>query len=271
MARHTDIGTFLKSRRARITPEQVRLLPGPGPRRVTGLRREEVAQLACISVDYYVRLEQGRTDGVSDEVLNAVAGALRLGTDERDHLLRLGKPHTRRHRDANQQVRPGLLQLLHAVRATPAFVLGRRTDVLAWNPMAAALITDFAELPTEERNLARLIVLDEKVGRLYPDREQAVRNMVGSLRFDSGRYPDDPLLIALVADLCTHSAEFRHHWNTHTVGRKRHGDKRLDHPLLGELHLAYESLRLPDDPDQLFIVYTAPPGSPSEAKLNNLL
>ncbi|MGI5212349.1 helix-turn-helix transcriptional regulator [Plantactinospora sp. CA-290183] len=272
MPHRIDIGGFLKSCRARIGPAEVGLPAGSGQRRVVGLRREELAQLAGISVDYYVRLEQGRCGSVSEGVLDAVASALRLTEDERDHLHRLARPGQHRPRPpVPQQVRPGLRQLVTAVgAATPAFVLGRRMDILAWNALACALITDFGALAPAARNLARLVLLDDKVSRLYPDRDLVVRNSVGFLRLDLGRHPDDPRLAALIDELCQRSAEFREQWQLHTVRRKRYGVKRFDHPVVGRFELDYESLYHPDDQDQLVIVYSAPPGSPAEAKLRQL-
>ncbi|MFB6720845.1 helix-turn-helix transcriptional regulator [Kribbella sp. NPDC056345] len=271
MSPHTDLGEFLQTRRARLRPEEVGLAPGFGARRVPGLRREELAQLAGISVDYYVRLEQGRSSRVSDTVLDAVAGALQLTDDERVHLRRLAKPAKPRQRRAKPQtVRPGLLQLLNAVGDTPAFIFGRRMEVLAWNSLACALIADFPALPPIRRNLARLILLDEDARSLYPNREHVTGDTVGYLRLDAGRYPDDPELTALIGELSMHSEEFRQHWAAHTVRQKKHGFKQFNHPLVGEFELAYETLMLPDDPDQLLTFYTAEPGSRAESNLKLL-
>ncbi|SDD50264.1 helix-turn-helix domain-containing protein [Actinokineospora iranica] len=267
MARRADLAAFLISRRARLRPEDVGLAPGGGPRRVPGLRREELAHLAGISVEYYVRFEQGRRN-VSDAVLDAVATALRLDADERAHLRRLARgPVAQAHRP--QQVRPGTGQLVHALCA-PAFVFGRRMDILAWNRAACALITDFAALPPHRRNLARLVLLDEDVVRLYPDRDFVAKDTVGHLRMDAGRHPDDPRLAALVRELSLGSAEFREHWARHTVTSKSHGFKRFDHPVVGALTLSFETLHLPDDPEQYLTVYTAVPGSPDEERLRVL-
>lgn len=271
MARRADLNDFLRTCRARLAPGDVGLPPGPGQRRVPGLRREELALLAGISVDYYIRLEQGRCDTVSEGVLDAVASALRLTDDERAYLHQLAKPtRTRVRTPRAQTVRAGLHQLLNALPASPAFVFGRRMDILAWNPLACALITDFAALPVRRRNLARLILLDENVRRLYPDREQVVSDTVGHLRIDAGRYPDDPELTSLIGELSMHSEEFRRHWAMHTVKSKTHGVKRFRHPLVGEFVLAYETLHLPDAPDQLLNVYTAEPGSPADDNLKIL-
>lgn len=225
--------------------------------------------MAGISVDYYTRLEQGRCDGVSENVLDGLAAALRLTEDERRHLHQLARPAAPAPRRA--EVRPGLRQVLHAIgSATPAFVLGRRMDILAWNALAAALITDFAALAIRERNLARLVLLNDEVSRRYPDRELVVRNTVGFLRLDAGRHPTDRELAELVAELCERHPDFREQWELHTVRRKRFGVKRFDHPDVGKLELDYETLYHPDDDEQLLIVYSAKPGSPAEAKLQRL-
>lgn len=270
MARRADLAAFLSSRRARLRPEDVGLAPGSGPRRVPGLRREELAYLAGISVEYYVRLEQGRRN-VSDAVLDAVATALRLTEDERTHLHRLARQPAAPRQPRTQQVRPGTLHLLQALRdCTPAFVFGRRMDILAWNRLACALITDFDALPVQRRNLARLVLLDENVVRLYPDRDFVAKDTVGHLRMDAGRNPDDPQLAALVGELSLKSEEFRRHWSMHTVKSKSHGYKRFDHPIVGALILNFETLHLPDDPEQYLTIYTAVPGSPDEERLRIL-
>ncbi|MBC9714757.1 helix-turn-helix domain-containing protein [Streptomyces sp. TRM66268-LWL] len=272
MPRRADLGEFLSSRRARLRPADVGLAPGGGLRRVPGLRREELAFLAGISVEYYVRLEQGRTPNVSDAVLGAVADVLRLDEDERAHLHRLARrPAVRPRRPQTQQVRPGMLQLLRAVGdSTPAFVFGRRMDVLAWNRLACALIADFDALPPQHRNLARLLLLDDDVVRLYPDREFVAKETVGHLRLDAGLHPDDPKLAALVGELSLNSEEFRRHWSRHTVKSKSHGYKRFAHPVVGRLTLNYETLHLPDDSEQFLIVYSAVQGSPDEERLHLL-
>ncbi|NGO73897.1 helix-turn-helix transcriptional regulator [Streptomyces boncukensis] len=268
----TDVGEFLRSRRARLRPEDVGLAPGGGVRRVPGLRREELAYLAGISVEYYVRLEQGRKPGVSDAVLDSVARVLRLDEDERVHLHRIARhPHRRPRRERPQEVRPGMRQLLHAVGDTPAFVFGRRMDILAWNRMACALmITELGALPQRERNLARLVLLDEDLVRLYPDREFVAKDTVGHLRVDAGRHPDDAELAALVGELSLKSEEFRKHWSMHTVKRKSYGHKNLAHPVVGPMRLQFETLHLPDDPEQCLTVYTAAPGSKDEESLRLL-
>jgi transcriptional regulator with XRE-family HTH domain len=268
---HTTMGEFLRSRRARLRPEDVGLQPLHTRRRVPGLRREEIAQLAGVSVDYYVRLEQGRGIHVSDAVLDAVANALRLADDERAHLRNLARPgRTARRPGPAQKVRPQLRQLLDAMTDVPAFVVGRRTDVLAWNALGAALIADFRELPPRQRNFARLVFLDEHIGALFCDQRRKGRDIVAFLHLDAGRHPDDPLLAELVGELSLHSQLFRQLWSEHPVGDKGHAGYELRHPIAGRLILAQEALRATDDADQTLITYTAEPGSPSEASLRML-
>ncbi len=184
---------FLRSRRAKITPEEAGLPPHPGTRRVPGLRREEVAQLAGVSMDYYIRLERGHQAGVSEAVLEALARALRLSEVERAHLFRIARPTPARHRpSAPQRVRPGLRLLLDTLTEVPVLVLGRRLDVLAANHLARALYTDFDALPLRHRNMAWLLFLDERVRALHTDWAEGARGTVASLRLYAGRHPTTP-------------------------------------------------------------------------------
>ncbi|MFI6581690.1 helix-turn-helix domain-containing protein [Embleya sp. NPDC050493] len=271
MDRAQQLSEFLKVRRARLRPEDVGAANFGGQRRVPGLRREELALLAGVSVDYYTRLEQGRARNVSPEVLDAVAGALRLDADERAHLHNLAKPAGSRRRAARpQQVAPELRQALAALADTPAYIIGRRLDILAWNEPARTLIADFAAIPPAERNMARLVFLDDAAKDLYPDWETKARDTVANLRLDAGRHPDDPLLAALVGELSLGSADFRRLWADHNVRGKTRGRKRFAHPQLGELALDYVAMRAPDDPDMTMMIYTAPPGSESATTLRLL-
>ncbi|MFE9796761.1 helix-turn-helix transcriptional regulator [Streptomyces goshikiensis] len=268
-----ELRDFLRSRRARIRPDEVGLGLYAGRRRVPGLRREEVAQLAGVSVDYYVRLERGRTPNASVTVLEAVARALRLDHAERAHLFDLAKPGPgarRRRPTPVQRVRPGLLRTLDALTATPAMILGHRLDVLAANPLAKALYTDFDVLPHRDRNLARFVFLDPTAHDLLADWETAARGTVAALRLYAGRHPHDPRLSELVGALSVHDEDFRQWWADHDVLEYTHGTKLYRHPLVGELTLEYESLTLPDDPDQALYLYTAEPDSPSEHALRLL-
>ena len=272
MDRREELTEFLKSRRARVRPEDLGLKVFSGRRRVPGLRREELAQAAGVSADYYVRLEQGRADNVSQEILDAVADILSLTDDEREHLARLAKPvrRTTKRRTAAQRVRPGLQQLIDAMDHVPAFVLGRRMDVLAWNRLAAALIGDLDKLEPRQRNVPRMIFLDESARDLYPDWEAVAAESVDYLRMYAGRYQDDPELAELVGELSIHSPEFREHWARHDVKDKSFGAKVLHHPLVGEITVQYETLQLPGDQDQLLVTYSVEPGSPSEQALRLL-
>jgi transcriptional regulator with XRE-family HTH domain len=275
MSHKAELGEFLRSRRARLRPEDAGLRTYGERRRVPGLRREELAQLAGVSADYYVRFEQGRTGNASDEVVNAVARALRLDADERAHLHRLVRaaeaPDTTRvSAPAAQEVRPGLRRLLESMPDTPAFVIGRRTDLLAWNPLFAALVADLDARPEADRNKARLVFLDSEVRERFVSWEAKARDLVAYLRLDAGRHPGDPAFAALIEELSDGSADFRRLWGEHEVRDKTHGGYHIRHPELGEFSLAYETLRLPDDPDQALLTYTAEAGSPSEAALRVL-
>ncbi|WP_033822737.1 helix-turn-helix domain-containing protein, partial [Kitasatospora sp. MBT63] len=272
MDQRTELSEFLRSRRARLRPEDVGLPDYGGRRRVPGLRREELAQLAGVSTAYYVRLEQGHGENVSTAVLDGVANALRLTTAEREHLYRLTKPVHRRPRGAArpQRVRPAFQQLLDMMDGIPAYVIGRRLDIIAWNRLACALIGDFAALPPEQRNMAWQVFRDPAARELYDDWEGKATDVVGFLRLDAGSFPDDPRLAALIGELSLKSEDFRRLWAAHDVRDKGHGTKELHHPLVGRLTLQYETLRLPADPDQVLLTYHAEPGSPSAESLRLL-
>ncbi|WP_282206211.1 helix-turn-helix transcriptional regulator [Kitasatospora fiedleri] len=261
----SELGEFLRQRRGRIRPSDVGLPELGRRRRVPGLRREEVAQLAGVSVDYYVRLEQGRGGGVSAEVLDAVARVLRLDGTERGHLHALAHPPRGSSRRPPRQVRPGLRLVLDAL-ATPAFVLGRCMDVPAWNAPADAVL-GFSELPPGERNMARHAFLTEAGGRLYRDFERVAAETVAHLRLDAARYPDDPDLAALLAELTAGSPLFAELWARHGVREKASGHKLLRHSRAGELDFGYETLAPPGEPGLLLVVYTVEPGSVTAERL----
>ncbi|MEE4545688.1 helix-turn-helix transcriptional regulator [Streptomyces sp. V4-01] len=270
-AANSELREFLRSRRARITPEEAGLTPPPGVRRVPGLRREEVAQLAGVSVDYYVRLERGRSLHVSEAVLDAVARALRLDEDERGHLLAVARPGRGRSRPLPaQRVRKGLHRVLDTLTEAPALVIGRRTDVLAANRLARALYTDFDALPHRERNMSRFVFLDPAARELYPDWEGVARSSVAALHLYAGRHPDDPRLAELIGELSLRDEDFRRWWADHDVQRRTFGAKHFHHPVVGALTLDYEALAVTGDPDQTLGIYTAEPGSPSEEALRLL-
>jgi transcriptional regulator with XRE-family HTH domain len=266
---NVELREFLRTRRARLTPEDAGLPPGEGQRRVPGLRREELAALAGVSVDYYVRLEQGRSMSVSASVLDAVARALRLDDDERTHLFELAKPPARARRRSParpQRVRPGVRQLLDGL-PTPAFVTGRRLDVLATNHLARALLCDFDALPPAQRNHARWVFLDPAARELYADWEAVARDNVAVLRMDAGRHPDDPELSALIGELTVKDEDFARWWAQHDVLRRGYGTKVYRHPVVGELTVGYEAFPVAGDPEQTLFVYTVEPGSRSAEAL----
>ncbi|WP_377266874.1 helix-turn-helix transcriptional regulator [Peterkaempfera sp. SMS 1(5)a] len=268
---NTELQQFLRSRRAKITPEEAGLPPHSGTRRVPGLRREEVAQLAGVSVDYYIRVERGRHAHVSETVLDALARALRLSEVERAHLFRIARRSPARPRPLPpQRVRPGLQLLVDTLTDVPVLVLGRRLDVLASNHLARALYTDFEALPARCRNMARLIFLDEQVRTLHADWEEGARGVVASLRLYAGRHPHDPALAELVGELSVQDPDFRSWWADHDVLQRTHGTKRYHHALVGDMVLGYEAFLATDDPDQTLGIYTAEPGSPSEERLKLL-
>ncbi|MEU6089239.1 helix-turn-helix transcriptional regulator [Streptomyces sp. NPDC047085] len=261
-----DLGDFLRSRRARIRPEEVGL-PSHGRRRVPGLRREEVAQLAGVSVDYYIRLEQGRGPSVSDAVLDAIARVLRLDETEHTYLRTVARPRGRRERrPATPRVRQGVQLLLDSMERTPAFVLGRRMDVLAWNALGDA-VGGFSRMAPGERNMPRQVFLDPAARDLYPEWAAVAAQTVANLRIGAGRYADDPELCALVGELSLKSEDFRRLWADHQVKECAYGVKKVRHPVAGLLTLPYETLTVPTDPDQTIVVYTPEPGSETAERL----
>ncbi|MCX5258218.1 helix-turn-helix transcriptional regulator [Streptomyces canus] len=269
--RRAELSEFLRTRRARLKPEDVGLPDFGRHRRVPGLRREELSQLAGVSVAYYTRLEQGNGRNVSAEVLDAIARALRLTDAERAHLTHLAKPkqHKKKTTARTEQVRGSIRQLLDSINV-PAYVSGRRSDIVAWNRMAAAVFGDWAELPAQERNWARLIFLRPEYQNLFVPWEQKASDVVSYLRMDAGCHPDDPRLSALVGELSVKSEEFRRLWATHDVKEKNFGVKQLRHPLVGDLTLNFESFPLSDGTEQALITYHAEPGSPSAEALRLL-
>jgi len=267
----TELSEFLRSRRARLTPDDVGLPQYGRARRVPGLRREELAQLAGVSVAYYTRLEQGNGRNVSAEVIDSIARALRLNDSECAHLRNLTQCDRSKKRKTTraQQVRPALRHLLDSV-GVPAYIGGRRADVLAWNSLAAALFGDWGELPPKERNWARLVFLNPAYQELFVDWDGKAADVVAFLRMDAGCYPNDPELTALIGELSVKSEPFRQLWARHDVKEKTHGVKRLRHPLVGEMSLAWEALRMPSDAELFLTTYSAEPGTPSAEALQLL-
>jgi transcriptional regulator with XRE-family HTH domain len=264
-----ELGAFLRSRRERLRPQDAGLPTGPR-RRTPGLRREEVAVLAHISTEYYVRLEQGRAPRPSAEVLAAIAAALRLTDAESDHLHVLAgtaPSRTGRHR---RDVRPSILALLERLPQTAAFVTSATFEVLAWNDLAAALMEDFGRLAPRERNLARRAFLGSGPDGtpLYgvSDADEFRQHVVMELRATLARYPADPAVTGLVAELRDGSAEFARLWERHDVHHMPVLTKTFRHPAVGEITVDCDSLALTDR-DQHLVLYSAPPGSPSAESL----
>ncbi|OLT80774.1 helix-turn-helix transcriptional regulator [Mycobacteroides chelonae] len=266
-----ELGKFLRARRAGLSPSMVGLPESTNARRVPGLRREEVADLAAISADYYRRLEQGRL-AASQSVLAALAQALHLNDDERAYLHDLaGNPPPRPRRRATQKVRPQLQWLLDQLTQNPAFVVGRFMDVLAWNATAAALYTDFSQIPPARRNLVLLAFLDPSIRAMFADWDSVVNTCVGFLRMDAAQYPHDPRLAELVGELSVNDLDFRKWWAAHDVARRTSGLKNLSHPVVGDLTLDWETFTCATDPNQQLVIMTPEPGSPSQERLQALI
>ena len=275
-----DLRDFLVSRRGKVTPEQAGLPTYGGHRRVPGLRREEVALLAGVSVEYYTRFERGNAQGVSDGVLEALVRALQLNEAERAHLFDLARtanPTARtRRRPTQQRVRPGVQQLLDAMTDVPAFVQNGRLDVLATNALGRAMYCDLYDDGTvrggagRPPNHARYTFLDPRSADFYPDWNLAARTGVALLRAEAGRRPDDRVLTELIGELATRSERFSALWAAHDVRRHTAGTKSFHHRVVGDLELDYETLELPGDDGLALISYTAAPGSTSQQALQFL-
>lgn len=267
-----DIAEFLTTRRARVTPEQVGL-PTFGPRRVQGLRREEVASLAGVSVEYYRRLERGNASGVSEGVLEALASALRLDEAERAHLLDLARAASpiapRRRRPAPRRVRPVVSRMLESIGA-PALLYNGCHDFLGANAFGRALYAPVFESREQPANGIRFAFLDPAAREFYVDWELVARDLVASLRSEAGRDPLDRGLSDLVGELSTRSPEFAGWWATHNVRYHRSGSKWLRHPLVGEIEVEYEAMNVAADDGLTISVFSAEPGSRSEEQLNLL-
>jgi transcriptional regulator with XRE-family HTH domain len=264
------LGEFLRSRRDRTRPEDVGVAARTG-RRVPGLRREEVASLAGVSADYLRRLEQGRVLP-SVDLLDALAQAMRLGAADRLHLEALADRARGRRRQGPPitAARPSLLRTLDALSPAPAVVLGRRCEVLAWNPTGAALDQAVAQRPPQERNVARRIVLEPSARELYPEWEALVQEVADVLRLNTARFPDDAGLAGLVDDLLAGSRTFARCWARLDVFEKSFGRKVLDHPLVGRLELTYEAFEIAAGSGQALLVYTAEPDSPTAHAIEEL-
>jgi transcriptional regulator with XRE-family HTH domain len=265
-----ETAAFLRSRRARVQPADVGLQAGTR-RRTPGLRREEVARLAGMSVDYYIRLEQGRGPRPSRQILAALARALRLSDDERSHLYNLAGERLGPPPGPPQEVPAGILHLLERLDDIPAYVLDAKYDVLAWNDMAAALIVDFSKIPPGERNLVRAFFLHPDACLIEDDDEYGkfAQQSVADLRTAAGRYPRDPGIASLVDELKGGSGLFRRLWDRHQVEVRRGSRKRMRHPVVGELEVFCDVLVVPDR-DQKVVLYSATPGTPAHEALKLL-
>jgi transcriptional regulator with XRE-family HTH domain len=270
VAPNSELAVFLQAQRARLCPADVGLVPDAVPRRVPGLRREEVARLAGVSADYYTRLEQGRKIHPSDSVLNAVAGALRLDQAGRQHLFDLCRPTVSHHKADVQRVRWATQRLIDSWTDHPAIILGRRTDVLATNALARAVLFDFDAVPVAQRNYTRWILLEPHARGLMRDWSEIAAEMVAVLRMEAGRFPDDRRISDLVGELAVKSKEFLGWWADQRVLVQHHGTKRFHHPVVGDLDLDWQGLVLPGDDDQTIFIGYAEPGSPAAEALKLL-
>jgi transcriptional regulator with XRE-family HTH domain len=269
-----EIRQFLTSRRARISPERAGLPVYGANRRVPGLRREEVALLAGVSVDYYTRLERGNLGGVSEAVLEALAQALQLDEAEHEHLFDLARAANTtarpRRRPPQQRVRPGIQRVLDAITDAPADVRNGRRDILAANRLGYALYSEILVDPVRPANVARFVFLSPRAREFFVDWEGAATDLVANLRTEAGRNPYDRGLQDLVGELSTRSEAFRTRWAAHNVRQHQTGRKQFHHPVVGDLELTYEVLALPADPGLSLVVYGAEPGSASQDGLKLL-
>jgi transcriptional regulator with XRE-family HTH domain len=275
MDHRSEVQEFLRTRRAKLTPEKASLIAGSN-RRVPGLRREEVALLAGVSVDYYAQLERGDLAGVSDEVLDALARALQLDEAETSHLFDLARaahprPVRRRRPPVGSQIRPSLQRFLDAITDAPAWVRDERMDFIATNRLGRALNAPLFADPRRPVNNARFVFLNEEASRqFYLDWEEGADDIVAAMRSYAGQRPHDKPLTDLIGELVTRSDAFRTRWAAHNVRFHRTGIKRLHHPVVGDLELSYEGLDLPADPGWHLYTFTAAPGTPSDDRLRLL-
>ena len=265
-----DLATFLRTRRHRLCPADAGL-PGAGPRRTPGLRRQEVAQLAGMSVDYYIRLEQARGPRPSRQVLAALARALLLTADEREYLFRLAGESPPPAASPSRQISPGIRSLLDSLPETPAYVVDAKYDILAWNRLATHFIGDLSGLAEPDRNMIRWMFRLPAAAGPWSDPEAArfARSTVAELRAAYARYPADPGIGALVTELLGVSPEFAQMWAAHEVETRRPLIKRVDHPLTGPLEFECQILHVADTGQRL-IVYCAAPGSATQAAFRRL-
>jgi transcriptional regulator with XRE-family HTH domain len=270
----SELGDFLKTKRGALAPESVGLPAVGNPRRVRGLRREEVAQLAAMSVDHYTRLEQGRVTTASESVLSAIARALRLTAAEHTYLRILAQPPTRARSAAGEAgstaVGPLVWHLLDAMRDVPVLVIDPRGDIVAWNTLAVALYFDFAELSPRERNMIRMLFLEPRVRGMHRNWDEVASASVARMRMSVGAVPGDRRMAELVSELLERDPDFRRWWGGHRVLATDSFRKSFDHPVAGWMELDWQALTVAADPDLTMIVFTAPPGSPTADSLRML-
>ncbi|GHH31337.1 helix-turn-helix transcriptional regulator [Streptomyces rubradiris] len=274
MDHQAEVRDFLRTRRDRITPEQAGIVGG-GRRRLPGLRREEVAMLAGMSSDYYAKMERGNLAGVSPEVLDALARALRLDDAETEHLHDLARaanstPARRRSRPAPSTIRPSLQRFLDAITGAPAWIVNQRADIIALNPLGRALLTPLLHDPDARNNTARFIFLSTAARTFYPQWEHAADAAAANLRTAAGRNPRDTHLTDLIGELVTRSNAFSSRWSAHDVRLHTTGTKHIHHPDVGDLEFTYEAMNLPDHPGWTMFAYTSAAGSPTEERIRLL-
>ncbi|MFI6732613.1 helix-turn-helix transcriptional regulator [Nonomuraea sp. NPDC050451] len=265
-----ELADFLRSRRSRVTPAEVGL-PGGERRRTPGLRRQEVAQLAGMSIDYYIRLEQGRGPHPSRQVLNALARALMLGRDERAHLLHLAG-HAVETPRIREDLPESLLHLIAFMEEVPAYVLDARYDIRAWNPLANVLMGGLDTVSPDDRNVIRWVFMSPDIAEYLSDEEKGrfARASVADLRAAAGRYPDDRKIQALVAEMHALSPHFAELWARYEVEIRREQRKQVTHPLVGTIDAICQVMPVPDRDDLRLVLYTTEPGSPSHQALRDL-
>jgi transcriptional regulator with XRE-family HTH domain len=270
----TELGQFLRARRAQITPAEVGLPTHQGLRRTPGLRREELATLAGISSDYYVRLERGKETRPSAQVIDALARALRLDSDEHDHLRSLAALASRRPSEPppmpTRSVPPGVAVLLESMRPNAAHVVGRNGDLLAWNPGGLHILAGISDWPARQRNVWRYLFLHPAAPTLFDDWDNQLRGCITHLRALSGLEPDAPDLAQIVGELVLKSPEFARLWDRYDVRSHNRRHKTFHHPEVGDLSLGYQSMRINGTPGQTLIAYYAQPGTPEHDALTLL-
>lgn len=273
MEQRIEVGEFLRTRRDRLTPEQAGIIGG-GRRRVPGLRREEVAMLAGISVDYYAKMERGDLRGVSPEILDAIARALHLDDAEIDHLHDLAqaanpRPATRRPAAAHS-VEPSFQQFLDAVTGAPVWVRDRRMNIITANSLGRALYRPILDDPAGQGNTARFMFLSPAARLFFPAWEQGADDIVATMRGYAGQHPRDRQLTDVIGELVTRSDAFRQRWAAHNVRHHHAGVKRVHHPDVGDLELTYTAMHLPAHPEWFMFGYTAEPGTATAERLTLL-